>query len=226
MSSDKPVEQAEKEAWGRIKPQWRRRVAWVVLGATILGGLVGLVENLEKVRGWFEARTTNVTPDEITCLNEWVLRLASTNTEASANDLRLQFLAAYKTFGHVNTDGQPIWENDVHTVRDIAHRGKWLVVIDMYPGASSRQCMIEGKNDMIGVLESKPQLSATDDRRTWENKIGRLLRPAEPLCYDFAQFEKTNGTILNQSDDVQYQKGLGPCATKLTRSPGKQCYDP
>jgi len=189
-------------------------------------GLVGLVENVDKIRSWFETRVAYVTQGEITCLNEGVLRIAESDSEARANEMRSEFLASYRTFGHVNDQGQPIWENDVHTVRDINLRDKWLVAIDMYPGASSKQCMVEGKNEMLSVLEGKPAYPAANDRRTWENRIGRFLHPAEPLCYEFAKFEKVNGTVLTQTTDVQYQRGLGSCERKLLRSTGKQCYDP
>jgi hypothetical protein len=226
LTMSKPVDKVEAEAWRRLKPPWRGRVAWVIFGLTVFGALVGLVDNLDKVRGWLESRTVYVTPDEITCLNEWVLRLAQTDNETDATRLRSDFLNEYKDFGHVNAGNEPIWINNVHVVRDIQEKAKWLVVIDMYPGASTQQCMIEGKREMLEVLDSKPDGMLPGNRRHWEDTIGHFLRPAAPLCYDLKEFESTNGKIQNNTPDVQDQRNLGPCGEKLQRAPGKVCQDP
>jgi hypothetical protein len=179
----------------------------------------------QRIPRLFESRKTYVTPDEITCLNEWVLRLAETESQPQAIQIEMDFLGNYQHFGHVNRGGEPIWKNDVHVVRDIQQRDKWLVVIDMYPGASSKQCMEEGRNEMLAVLDAKPEGMGPDNRRDWQNRLGRLLSAAEPLCYDFAKFEKVNGKILNQTRDVEYQRGLGPCAGKLQRAPKHLCAE-
>jgi hypothetical protein len=36
------------------------------------------------------------------------------------------------------------------------HASEWLVVINMYPGASTWECMESGKAEMVAVLEAKP----------------------------------------------------------------------
>jgi len=89
----------------------------------------------------------------------------------------------------------------------------------MYPGASTRECMESGKAEMVDVLNNKPEA----DKRDWDNRIGRLLRPAEPLCYDFSEFESTNGKVLNTGSDIQYQRSLGSCASKLQKPSGVSC---
>lgn len=101
------------------------------------------------------------------------------------------------------------------------HASEWLVVIDMYPGASTRECMESGKAEMVAVLDAKP----AEQEREWNDGIGRLLRPAEPLCYDFSEFERTNGKVLNTGSDVQYQRSLGSCAAKLHNPPGFTCTE-
>jgi hypothetical protein len=85
----------------------------------------------------------------------------------------------------------------------------------MYPGASTRECMESGKAEIVKILDGKP----SDQQREWDNRIGRLLRPAEPLCYDFSQFERTNGKILNTSSDIQGQRSFGSCASKQIHPP-------
>jgi hypothetical protein len=149
------------------------------------------------------------------------LRLAGENSQAAAEQTRAKFLDDYKGFGHVNYLGQPIWQKNVHVGRDPEHASEWLVVIDMYPGASTREYMESGKAEMVAVLDAKP----ADQQREWNDGIGRLLRPAEPLCYDFSEFERTNGKVLNTGSDVQYQRSFGSCATKLHNPPGFSCTE-
>jgi hypothetical protein len=76
-----------------------------------------------------------------------------------------------------------------------------------------------GKDKMVAVLDTKPP----EKERDGDNRIGRLLRPAEPLCYDLAEFAHTNGTLLNTGSDVQYQRGLGSCEPKVSNPPGYSC---
>src|SRR5262249_13072493 len=146
-----------------------------------------------KIRELLKTDGIYATLDEITCLNEWVLRIAAADSRDDAKQNKTDFLQYYQHFGHVNAGKEPIWMNDVHVVRDIHQKGKWLVVIDMYPGASSEQCMKEGKAEMLGVLYDKPEGMGEGNRRYWENVLGRFLIPAEPLCYDLGKFEKVNG---------------------------------
>jgi hypothetical protein len=224
MSAKTPQEEVTAKIWSRLGTRWGTRVGILLTAIGGLGWLAHSVETFDKIRSWFPGETP-VTPDEITCLNEWVLRLAQTGSQQLATQIKADFLSNYQHFGHVNRGNEPIWKNDVHVVRDIQQKDNWLVVIDMYPGASSKQCMEEGKNEMLAVLDAKPEGMAPGNRRDWENRLGRLLRPAEPLCYDFAKFEKVNGKILNQTRDVEYQRGLGSCAGKLRRAPNKVCAE-
>jgi hypothetical protein len=192
-------------------------LGFVVLAVT--SWLVNQFEVLGKIRAFCETSTTYATPDEITCLNEWGLKLAGENSQVAAEQTRARFLDDYRAFGHVNYLGQPIWQNDFHVVRDPVHAGEWLVVIDMYPGASTQECMESGKSEMVALLDKKP----IEQQREWENRIGRMLRPAEALCYDLSEFERTNSRLLNTGSDVQYQRSLGPCANKLLNPPGFSC---
>jgi hypothetical protein len=194
---------------------------WVLVGLVAVAWLEDHVKVLAKLLALFKTPTTYATTDEITCLNEWVLKLAGENSQAAADQTKAKFSEDYKQFGHLNSLSQPKWQNDIHVVRDPTHHGEWLVVIDMYPGASTRECMESGKGEMLAVLRAKP----ADQQREWDNRIGRLLKPAEPLCYDFAKFERTNGRVLNTSDDVKYQRSLKSCATKLSNPPGFSCTD-
>jgi hypothetical protein len=217
-----PTEEAAAWFWSKLKHTHAGRfLALAVIALAVLGWLVNQFEVFRKVRAVFRTSTTYATPDEITCLNEWVLKLAGENSEATAEQTKAKFLDDYIGFGHVNYLGQPIWQNDVHVVRDPVHAGEWLVVIDMYPGASTSECMESGKEEMVSILNAKP----SDQRRKWDNRIGRIIRPAEPLCYDFSEFERTNGKILNTSPDVQYQRSLGSCANKRHNPPGFSCTE-
>ena len=204
--------------------RWSSLVAVVVVAVTALTWFTNAAELFEKLRAMIETRGINATPGEITSLNEWVLRLATTDNADEAKTIRTDFLKNYQDFGHVNASNDPIWKNDVHVVRDIQQKGSWLVVIDMYPGASSEQCMKEGRDEMIAVLNHKPKETGPGGYRDWYNRLGYLLIRAQPLCYDIAKFEKINGKILNESD-VTNQRKLGPCDGKLTRPADRSCTE-
>ncbi len=219
------LEEIIERLWRWLRERWRTCVASLLVAVAALTLIANISNVFEKIAWPFESRTTYVTPDEITCLNEWVLSLAATDSQQEAIQIKTDFLGNYEHFGHVNLGGEPIWKNDVHIVRDIQQRDKWRVVIDMYPGASSKQCMEEGKKEMLGVLYAKPEGMGPGNQRDWYNRLGRLLKPAEPLCYDLAKFEKVNGRILNNSGDVAYQRGLGSCADKLLRAPNHLCTE-
>jgi hypothetical protein len=219
-SGKSPTEEAAAWLWPQLKDtRGGRLLALALVALAVVGWLLHQLEVFGKIRAVFKTSSTYATSDEITCLNEWVLKLAGENGQAAAEQTRAKFLDDYKSFGHVNYLGQPIWQNDVHVVRDPTHANEWLVVIDMYRGASTRECMESGKAEMVAVLDAKP----TDQHREWDNRIGRILRPAEPLCYDFTEFERTNGKILNTGSDVQYQRSFGSCAKKLRNPPGFSC---
>jgi hypothetical protein len=222
MSEKTPVEEVTGKIWSWLGERWSVRVAVLLVAVAVLTWIANIAEVFQKLTPRIDSKTY-VTPDEITCLNEWVLRLAETDSQPQAEQIKANFLDNYRTFGHVNRGGEPIWKNDVHVVRDIEQEKKWLVVIDMYPGASSKQCMEEGRKEMLDVLNAKPEGMGPDNRRDWQNRLGRLLNPAQPLCYDLAKFEKVNGKILNKTSDIEAQRALGPCASKLQRAPGHSC---
>jgi hypothetical protein len=220
--SKSPVEVAKEWLWRTLRSTLAGRLLiWVFVVLAAVAWIEDQFKVSAKLWALFKTPTTYATTDEITCLNEWVLKLAGENSQTAAEQTRARFLDDYKRFGHVNYLGQPTWENDIHVVRDPIHHGEWLVVIDMYPGASTRECMESGKAEMLAVLRGKP----ADQRREWDNRIGRLLEPAEPLCYDFAEFERTNGRVLNTGSDVQYQRSLKSCAAKLSNPRGFSCTD-
>jgi len=226
MKFPSPIDDAKNRLWKWMKDNKLGRVVAIVLIAlTILGWIAEQFDVIDKLRSRLTRARTYATPDEITCLNEWVLRLAQSDTKENASSIKDAFLNDYLVFGHVNSGGEPIWKNDVHIVRDIKYPGKWLVVIDMYPGASSERCMEEGKAEMVEILDGKPDSLQPGNRRDWENRIGRILRPSVSLCYDFAEFEQANGKIANDTQDVEYQRRLGSCVVKLKRAPDKKCSD-
>jgi hypothetical protein len=225
MSERTPVEEVTKTIWQWLGQRWGLRLAVILVAVAALTWITNTADLFQKLRASLETRETYATPDEITCLNEWVLRLAATDSQTQATQIQTDFLKNYQDFGHVNRGNEPIWKNDVHVVRDIQQKDKWLVVIDMYPGASSAQCMKEGQAEMLAVLNAKPEGMGPGNRRDWYNRLGRLLTPAEPLCYDFAKFEAVNGKIQNRGSDMEYQRGLGPCGGRLTRPASSSCTD-
>lgn len=169
------------------------------------------------------ARRTVASEGEVTCLNEWVLVIAAAESEEKAKASREKFLERYRRFGHTNRSGTPIWENNVWVTRDPSTPEKWLVVIDQYEGASSEECQIAGRNEMIHVLDSKPDTGDANGKRAWEDSIGHFLRDARPLCYDLATFEKTYGRV-DDDPGVSFQRGLGSCSDKHKRAdPSSAC---
>jgi hypothetical protein len=61
-----------------------------------MGWLVNQFEVFGKIRNILRPSTTYATPDEITCLNERVLKLAGENGQAAAEQRRAKFLDDYK----------------------------------------------------------------------------------------------------------------------------------
>jgi hypothetical protein len=93
----------------------------------------------------------------------------------------------------------------------------------MYSGASTRDCMESGKREMVSYIDKAIQ----DQDPKWrhlEDTLGKpFLRNAQPLCYDFSDFERTNGRIVNTESDIELQRSLGPCAKKLHNNPSETC---
>jgi len=223
MSEKAPLEKVVGRIWMWLGERWSTRAAILLLTVAGLTWITNAADMLRKLAALIVSSDTYATSEEINCLNEWVLNLSGADTQSQADQMRARFLDNYQTLGHVNADGEPIWKNNVHVVRDIEQQKKWLVVIDMYPGASSKQCMDEGRKEMLDVLNSKAEGKGADGRRSLEDTLGPFLNSAEPLCYDFAKFEKVNGKILNKGSYIERQKALGPCANKLQRASGQSC---
>ena len=78
-------------------------LAFGIVGLVGLGWLIGELDTLGKLPPLFKTAKTYATTDEITCLNEWVLRLAGENSETAADQTRAKLLNDYATFGHVNS---------------------------------------------------------------------------------------------------------------------------
>src|SRR5580658_4882438 len=102
-SDNDPSKVAAKRFWAQL---WRTRVGrlfalgYVLLA--VLGWLVAQFEVVGKVWGFFTKPPTFATLDEITCLNEWVLKLANENSQMAAEQTRAKFLDYYRGLGHVN----------------------------------------------------------------------------------------------------------------------------
>jgi hypothetical protein len=219
-----PTDEATSRLWSKIRsPRARGWLAMGIVTLSVLAWLVAQFELIVKIPTYFTIATTYATEDEITCLNEWVLKIANENSKEAAEQTRNGFLDHYtRGFGHLaNGSDKPKWANDVHVVRDTTRVNSWMVVIDMYPGASTKDCMEFGKKEMVAVIDEKP----LNEWREWDNTLGRMLRPAEPVCYDFSEFERTNGKVLNKTSDVAYQRSLGSCAKKLKTPEGFNCWD-
>src|ERR1700722_7571154 len=80
-----PWENIGKRIWKVLRSSRSGRLVGLGIVALIaVGWLSGQLETFGKISGFLKHPTTYATPDEITCLNEWVLKLAGENSQTAA----------------------------------------------------------------------------------------------------------------------------------------------
>jgi hypothetical protein len=138
----------------------------------------------------FRPQTTEISPDEMGMLKqeEWGLIVASANSDKEARDRRDEFKRIYLLANHKNSAGQAIWENDLLIVRDPRQRERWIVVIDMYPGPSSRKQLQDGVLEMI---EAEKRSGVRGE------PLARWLNGSAPYRFTRREFEKRYGRFTN-----------------------------
>jgi hypothetical protein len=153
----------------------------------IAGFVDGYWKLANVISEWTTTKLSYPTPEEKEVLDqeEWVLRIASYGSKEEAEHKSKEFKEVYRASGHINVKGKPIWINDILVVRDPKEKGRWLIVIDQYPGASSRQAQQDGLKEMLGCITT----------RELENTFGRWLKGAAPFHYTKKDFESTYGLI-------------------------------
>ena len=142
------ADQVDSKPWEAVLVKlWRKttegRRGYVTLPlltlAILLPAAAGLADSYTKLAGMISEllgpRENHISKDErdVYLGSEWTLRIDSADGEEKATKLRDEFRSVYLTSGHVNFEGKPIWKDDILVVRDIRSKGRWIVVIDMYP---------------------------------------------------------------------------------------------
>ena len=166
----------------------------VFLVAVILPATVGFIDGAKNVYGYivplFVTPTTLITPEERDLLEqeEWGLIVDTADSKSEAKERLAEFKNIYLQSGHTNYMNQAIWKNDILLVRDPRKVGRWLVVIDMYPGPSTRSALQAGVNEMI---ESEREANIRGE------PLERWLNGSAPYQFERIIFEKTYGKIVN-----------------------------
>ena len=143
----------------------------------------------EDLRGWLSPLITTEgdlysypSPYEYDVFDEWVIQLTYTDSKDEANSLIEKFIKDY------NKAGQTLWENDILLVRSPIEKGIWLIVIDTFPGRSSKEM----------VIEEIRKLKALSKLRDYQNLLGRWFEKAESLDYKKEHFIRTYGEIKSR----------------------------
>ena len=158
----------------------------------LIPATAGLVDSYSKafayLRPLLPLSATELSPDQRELLDqeEWGLIVASAPSETDAARLRNDFKEAYGQSGHKNANGELIWQNDILVVRDPRTVGKWLVVIDMYPGPASRESIQTGVSEML-VAEQRTGVRG--------DPLERWLNGSAPYRFTKTEFEATYGKI-------------------------------
>jgi hypothetical protein len=77
---DSPLEALNKRIWERLG-RWGKWVAAVIVVAAALEFVIKQIDAVDKVKSFLAAARTSVSPDEINCLNEWVLQIAAADSD-------------------------------------------------------------------------------------------------------------------------------------------------
>lgn len=166
----------------------------IFLVAVFLPAVTGFVDGVKKIYGYVSpfliTQTTLITPEERELLEneEWGLIVYTADSKTDAKERFAEFKKVYMQSGHKNFANQAIWENDIHVVRDPRKAGRWLVVIDMYPGSSSRTQLQAG---VVEMIESEKAKNIRGE------PLERWLNGSAPYKFIIADFERVYGKIEN-----------------------------
>ena len=157
--------------------------------ALVISFLVGILDGGSKLafimRDLYSEKTSYLSKHELEVLNEWVALIDYADSYEQAVDKANKFSEAYRK----SKDGT--WDNNILFVRDPEQRGRWAVVVDIWPGASS--C-----NEVRGEIETLWKFSQTT--REMEDTLGMWIYNSRPLEFRLDKFEKTYGRVTNPPD--------------------------
>ena len=156
---------------------WSDSRKWVmgIVSALIVAVIVALANRPSPIPVTLE-------PDELKIYNEWVIQVAIADGRDRAKEFRDAFSSYYKNSG----DG--VWGNDIRLVRYPREVGKWLVVIDTFPGRSDA-------NSVDAELKRLVEVSNTS--RDLSNTLGTFFINATVIDWNLDDFSKIYGRPSN-----------------------------
>jgi hypothetical protein len=184
MSENKPWEQIPAKIWHWLVKGWKR---YITIPIFILLFIIPIIfhDSYKKCYSFFhdlfENKKSFPTKDEADVFNEWVVLISTFNDKIEAEKQLKKFKEVYKSSIH------EVWKDDIFFVRNAKQENQWQIVIDAYPGSSS-------KEDVQGSIDNMWAYCRT---RELENTLGHWLNGATPIFYDSLKFVKTYGHIEN-----------------------------
>lgn len=171
------------ERW--LFAKWRKWITIpVFLLIFVLPYIVGFSDNFNKIYSFLENKFSKKhsypSKEEFDVFNEWVTLVSISNRKNEADSIFKEFKKVYVNSGHET------WTDVIYSVRNPKRDGEWFLVIDTYPGESS-------KEDVQGAIENMWNFAKGD--RNLEDNLGHWMNQARPIFYDSTSFVKTYGQI-------------------------------
>ena len=180
----KPWEEIIANIWTWLTTGWKK---YVTIPIFVIGFSIPIIFN-DSYRSFyffvyniFDTKESYPTKDEENIFNEWVVLVSTLNDKTETETKYKEFKEIYAKSGH------DVWQNDIFLVRNAVQENEWQIIIDTYPGAST-------KEDVQGGIEN--MWSYCEKSRDIENTLGHWLHGARPLFYDSLTFIKTYGQIV------------------------------
>lgn len=170
-------------------------LAAAIFFAIVVIGIAKFTEGIDKIIQFATGITSKEAPQSIPSkaesdlFDEWVILVGHAESQEQAIQLRDEFKSAYDRSGHVNSDGDPIWTNDILFARHPQEEGVWIVAIDAFPGESTREAVRNEQNELWEI--------ANQDRDS-RNTLGRFLYGSQVIYYSKSASQDTYGEILGQ----------------------------
>jgi len=156
---------------------WSDTKKWImgIVAALVIAAIIALAK-------YESPPSITLEPDEIEVHNEWVIQIAIANNLQRIKEFKGQFYNYYKL------SGDKVWENDIRTTRSPSEKGKWLLVIDTFPGRSEQKTVKTELRRLKRVATRSRDLS---------NTLGTFFTNAKVIDWNLGIFISTYGKPLN-----------------------------
>jgi hypothetical protein len=190
---ESPQAKLVQHAWHWLTRGWRKWLTYPAFFVFLLLGIVATgLDNAAAVatalkKFFQDSEYSSLTAAEQDALNNWVMLIEATDSrEQAVEDARQVTQTLYSpALIPVLASISDTDTTDVLIVRDPMKRGRWLVVVDMLPGAGTYDAQQEGISRIAAAVIEGGQ----------EQPVGRWVMGRKPYLYSQQAFERTYGPI-------------------------------